>query len=231
MQCVYRTYVGVAWLDKSATNLNSKGRSPIPATYVLEVPLNYNFEELCLPCYPELLSYAQRRTKSRAKAEDIVQESVVRALQAWDRWEPMGEPVVWARAWMFRIVSNVFSMQYQREKTLTRITGEDGSSRAVAAELHQSDACEHPYNNVNTLGDEVREALERIHPEWAEIVRLVYIEGIHESEVAKMLSIPRGTVRSRMARGRLALARILSPYARQRWGYAVECLDTQTATT
>jgi RNA polymerase sigma-70 factor (ECF subfamily) len=186
------------------------------------VPLScFSFEELCLPCYPELIAYAQRRTKNRAKAEDIVQESVLRALRAWDRWEPKGEPVIWARAWMFRIVSNVFSLQYQREKTFSSVTSQENAG-VVTAELHQNTANEHPYQNIDTLGDEVRDALSRIHPEWAEVVKLVYVDSIHESEVAKMLKIPRGTVRSRMARGRLALARILSPFAKQRWGYVVD---------
>ena len=56
--------------------------------------MSYNFEKLCLPCYSELVAYATKRTKNKTKAEDIVQESVTRALGAWDRWEPHGDPAV-----------------------------------------------------------------------------------------------------------------------------------------
>ncbi len=182
----------------------------------------YNFEELCLACYPDLLSYATKRTKCRARAEDIVQESVVRALQSWDRWEPQGEPTIWARAWMFRIVSNVFASHFKQEKTLTKLTSEESSVRAVTNELHAETSTDHLYYNMDTIGDEVRDALARINPEWAEVIKLVYIESIPAEQVAKMLSLAPGTVRSRMARGRLALARILSPYAKQRWGYTVD---------
>jgi len=199
----------------------------------------YDFEKLCLPCYPELIAYATKRTKSKVKAEDIVQESVARALAAWDRWVPQGDPEKYARAWMYRMVSNVFSTAYSREKTFTRITGALASGRGgeslvdvpvkrlpeadmVVAELHQSDVAEHPYFKPDDLGDEVREALDRIKPEWADVVKLVYIEGTPAHEVAQILNIAPGTVRSRMARGRLALARILGPFARQRFGYVVK---------
>lgn len=98
----------------------------------------------------------------------------------------------------------------------------DGEAATVAAELHQNPVNEHPYYRVDTLGDEVREALDRIKPEWADVVKLVYIDGVEANEVAALLGLARGTVRSRMARGRLALARILSPYARQRFGFKVK---------
>ncbi len=191
--------------------------------------MSYDFQELCIPCYPELLAYAAKRTKNRSKAEDIVQEAVLRALDAWERWEPQGEPTIWARAWMFRIVHNVFALQYQRDKTFARITGtsrdpEKGPSPEVgmvAAELHQNVTSEHPYYQSDAIGDEVLEALGRIKPEWAEVVQLVYIDGVPANEVAQKLNLAQGTVRSRMARGRLALARILSPFAKQRFGYLV----------
>lgn len=205
--------------------------------------MSYDFEKLCLPCYPELIAYATKRTRNKASAEDIVQEAVARALSAWERWEPIGEPVKYARAHMFRIVSNVFATQYQRDKTFNRITGAvpvDDVQRGsgghpyataevgmVTAELHQSVTNEHPYLQSDELGDEVRDALERIRPEWADVVKLVYIEGTPAHEVAVILNLAPGTVRSRMARGRLALARILSPYARQRFGYIVKPEDTE----
>jgi RNA polymerase sigma-70 factor (ECF subfamily) len=196
----------------------------------------YDFEKLCLPCYPELLAFATKRTKCKHKAEDIVQEAVAKGLAAWDNWEPLGEPEKYARAWMFRIVSNVFSLWYQRDKTLARLTDKAISSEftfdqpraaevdMVTAELHQAPVAEHPYSNIGDfeLGDEVQDALARIKPEWADVVRLVYIEGVPAHEAAQILQVAPGTIRSRMARGRLALARILSPFARQRFGYAVK---------
>lgn len=178
--------------------------------------MSYNFEELCLPCYPELVAFAAKRTKSRAAAEDIVQESVARALKSWRRWEPKGEPRQYARAWMFRIVTNTFGHFYQQQKQETK--AETINAPSVAAELYQHEAYNHPYLVDNSLGDEVREALGRIRPEWAKVVQLVYIDGVDAAEAAKTLGLPPGTIRSSMARGRLALARILSPLARRRFG-------------
>ncbi len=203
--------------------------------------MSYDFEKLCLPCYPELIAYAAKRTKDKTSAEDIVQEAVARALGSWERWKPMGDPAVYARAFMFRVVSNIFATQYQRDKTFNRITGAlHGSGNAedrevkrlpeadmVVAELHQTDVGVHPYFKPDDIGDEVRSALERIRPEWADVVKLVYIEGTPAHEVAEILKIAPGTVRSRMARGRLALARILSPYAQQRFGFKVKPEGTE----
>ena len=182
----------------------------------------YDFEKLCLPCYQELVAYATKRTRNKTQAEDIVQESYAKALSAWERWEPQGDVKTYARAWMFRIVSNLFALQYQRDKVFTRITSEPAECGMIAGELHQKPVTEHVYQHVDTLGDEVREAMERIKPEWADVVKLVYVEGVPAHDVAKILKIAPGTVRSRMARGRLALARILSPYARQRFGFKVK---------
>lgn len=183
--------------------------------------MEYDFQKLCLPCYDELIAYAYKRTKSLAEAEDIVQDAMVRALKAWSRWEPQGDPQVWARAWMYRIVSGTFINQYHRIKNFARIVGTH-SAREVANELHQDEESLQPVDKIDTLGDEVREALERIRPEWAAVVKLVYIDGHTAPEAAEILGIPPGTVRSRTARGRLALARILAPYSRQRFGLSVK---------
>ncbi len=202
--------------------------------------VSYSFEELCLPCYPELVAYAQKRTRCKATAEDIVQESVVRALNAWKRWEPVGDPEVHARAWMFRIVANTFATQYARTKnhnlyTAQRNSGERGENLSpmmrntetlkVIDAFFQEPVTMHPALVVDEVSDEVQEALGRIHPEWAEVVRLVYMDGVPAHEVATILGIAPGTVRSRMARGRLALARILSPLARGRFGFTVKPLS------
>lgn len=207
----------------------------------------YNFDELCLPCYDELVAFATKRTRNEQKARDLVQDAYVRAVRAWDRWEPDGDPAVYARAWMYRIVNGVFINDYQREKQYARLTGnvvggyrpgakyQDGSNKSVvfggqtlgrtaesvqvAGELHQDLECNHPYLQPDSIGDEVREALDRIRPEWAEVVRRIYIEGKGETVVMAELGLARGTVRSRMARGRMALARILGPVVKQRFGY------------
>lgn len=190
--------------------------------------MSYDFETLCVSHYPELLSFALKRTSCKARAEDVVQEAMFRAWMAWSRWEPQGDPAQYARAWLYRIVSNTFTKQYHREKQADSITKAEHSRQLdnqrtflARAELHQQDTVEHPGQSLDALGDEVEDALGRIRPEWADVVRLVYAEGVPAHEAAKVLKIAPGTVRSRMARGRLALARILAPLARQRFGYKV----------
>lgn len=204
----------------------------------------HDFDVLCAPWRDELVVYVTKRTRDRHKAEDIVQDSLVRAMRGWDTWVPQGDPVIYARAWLYRIVSNTFKMAYTRERMVNNLTNYGGNSAwrdkdrdadrpgfkppgltqsqaQIAGELHQSLECVHPYMQVNSLGDEVREALDRINQDYAEVVRRVYIDGTSETVVARELGLAPGTVRSRMARGRMALARILAPLARQRFGYDV----------
>ena len=185
---------------------------------------NHDFNVLCLPHYNSLVTFATKRTRgNHAKALDIVQDSMVKAWKAWPRWVPQGDPQLCARAWLYRIVSNMFKMRYVSEKTFSRIT-EPGTPTAtqVAGELFQDLSPAHPYTKVDHLGDEVREALERIKPEFADVIKLIYLEGMLEHQAAAELGVPYGTVRSRHARGRMALARILGPYAKQRFGYEVK---------
>lgn len=192
----------------------------------------YDFNTLILPYYDELIAFTLKKTKNRQKAEDIVQTALLKALVAWDRWVPVGEPVIWARAWIYRIVTTTFIKVYNKEKTFARIVTPKVATSGPGVNIHASNqvghvieelyqngaVTNHPYAAPDSIGDEVREALSRIRPEWAQIIQMVYVDNIPAHEVADKLGLAHGTVRSRMARGRLALARILSPIAKQRFG-------------
>lgn len=180
----------------------------------------YSFDSLCLPLYPELVAFATKLTNSRARGQDIVQDSMIRALRAWDRWSPPegSENLAarWARSWLYRIVSGVFRNEFQRDKVIRKATVDHAP--LVRDNLYQEDHSTQPGYTEDAVGDDVRDALERIRPEWADVVKLIYLEGMMEHEAAAELGIPVGTARSRHARGKIALARILSPLARSRFG-------------
>lgn len=175
----------------------------------------YSFQELCLPVYEELVIYTTKKTKNQTLAQDIVQDVMMRAWKAWDNWEPAGEPYTYARAWLYHITNNAFKTSYTKNRTIRSVI-ESSQANDVQQSIHP----EHEVISME-IGDEVQEALDRIRPEWAEVCRVVYIEGKSEEEASEELKIPRGSVRSRMARGRLALARILGPIAQQRFGLAL----------
>lgn len=189
-----------------------------------------DFNTLCVPHYPELVNFAMRLTNgNRAQALDVVHDSLERALRHWEKWSPSSsdEPSKLARAWLYRIVANTFVHTYKRAKNRFDIT-----KKSASEIVESSSNCVVEYKGSNTslplfmvtptedteLSDEMQEALSRIHPEYRKVVELVYIHGMKQEEVAERLGVPFGTVRSRLERGRVALARILAPYVQQEYG-------------
>lgn len=194
-----------------------------------------DFKELCVPHYAELVNFAMRLTNGhRARALDVVHDSLERALQNWERWTPNGdEPSRSARAWLYKIVSNTFASEYRKGKTQWRLIhdrpGEIMESiTACLAEYNPRKTRDEWYlltvmtatddPHADEIGHEVQEALGRIHPAYREMVELVFLQGMTMEEASKHLGIPFGTARSRLERGRMALARILGPYVRQEFG-------------
>ena len=174
----------------------------------------YDFNELCLPLYSDLVTYARTLTRDRAKAEDVVQDSFIKAIQAWGRWQPAREDAELsqlARSWMFRIVNQSFIDSYRQDRVRGRVHEHVDD---VAMLAHGPP----PSTRDDSLGDEVTEALSRIHPRWADVVKLVYVDGFTSDQAADLLKIPPATARSRMERGRLAMARILGPIAKLKFG-------------
>lgn len=181
----------------------------------------YDFTELCLPHYPELVLFVANRTSGdRSIAQDIVQDSMIRAFRAWDRWEPQGDPQFWARAWLFQIVRNTLAMEFKQKQRRSVLV--DENLAYATGELHQHEFEPHPYDNPEfALGDDLEEAINRLSPDRAAVIRLMYLEGKNLAETSAALGIAVGTVTSRAQRGRLDLARMLSPVSRARYGYDV----------
>ena len=160
------------------------------------------FEALVLPHLDRLLAFSQRRTESRADAEDAVQEAFVRA------WLGFGElrDETKARPWLYRILRAVLSDASEKRGrrrqivSLTRLeTAHEelvgGDRDAVFAEV------------VARLSSEaVHEALASIPEDFAVAVELHDIDGFRYHEIADIVGVPIGTVMSRISRGRKLLA-------------------------
>ncbi len=85
------------------------------------------FEEACLEFHQEMINHALRLTGDRTRAQDIVQDSYIRAMQAWKRFEPEGPDArASVRAWMYRIVTNTFVNEYQHLKMQQRVAKHHG---------------------------------------------------------------------------------------------------------
>jgi RNA polymerase sigma-70 factor, ECF subfamily len=158
------------------------------------------FADLALPLFDQLYNFAHWLTQDRHEAEDLVQETYVKALRGFSGFQPGTN----FRAWMFRILRNSF---------LTSRTGLK-STVPLEEDAHETFPSDDPTPEAILLQeanrDTVREALEKLSAPYREILLLCDVEEMSYEEIAQVLTIPQGTVMSRLHRARKALrSRIL----------------------
>jgi RNA polymerase sigma-70 factor, ECF subfamily len=177
--------------------------------------LRERFEREVLPLLPNLYSAALRMTRNPADAEDLVQETYLRAYRGFSGFEEGTN----LRAWMYRILTNTFINSY-RKKQREPVTvqeddldewylfdrlGESGVEPSAEAEV------------IRSMPDEdVQKALEALPEGFRLAVLLADVEGFSYKEIAQILGIPIGTVMSRLHRGRRALEKALWERVRER---------------
>lgn len=167
---------------------------------------------------PQLYSAALRMTRNSADAEDLVQETFLKAYRSFRTYEEGSN----LRAWLYRILTNTFINTYrakQRRPTETDLDDvEDlylyrrlGSMETALAARSAEDTMFELFTD-----DEVKAALEDLPENFRLPVLLADVEGFSYKEIAEMLEIPIGTVMSRLHRGRKAMQKALFEFARAR---------------
>lgn len=158
----------------------------------------------------EVLRAAARRyvAREKADADDLVQDTLLRALVAWDQFRPGTD----CRAWLLRILTNSFINTYRRARRERRLADHDDLLICPA----RSRASRQPESTLMELllADEVLEALKCLPQEFRQVVVLADLEGASYREIAQQLGCPIGTVMSRLHRGRKMLEVELRDYAR-----------------
>ena len=169
------------------------------------------FELLALPCLADVARFALSLTRSRADADDLVQETYLRAFRHWDTFLRGNDP----RRWLFAICRNTFVKS--RRKWAPFVESDEADVDAVPAVMSHIRAMR---DGLGNLFDEidVRPAILRAIDELPEphcsVLVLVDIEGQTYEEVGTVLGIPIGTVRSRLFRARRAVQGVLIAHAR-----------------
>ena len=163
-----------------------------------------------------LYGSALRMTRNAADAEDLVQETYLRAFRAWDRFEPGTN----LKAWLFKIMTNLFISSYrQRRREPITVSTDDTEEFDLYQSLlaHDPDVGRSAESIVleGLVDDDIKQALSNLPESFRMAVLLADVEGFSYREIADMLGIPIGTVMSRLHRGRKALQRAL-------WDKAVE---------
>ena len=175
------------------------------------------FEAEALRHLDALYRTALRMTRSEADAEDLVQETYIRAFRFRDQFT-LGTNM---KAWLFRILTNTFINTYRRKTAQPEVTDLDGIDefslyRRMADDRAASTSPDPEAELLNSVVDtEVTDALEEL-PEKFRTTVLLDVEGFSYKEIAEMLGIPIGTVMSRLHRGRKFLQKRLYDLARER---------------
>jgi RNA polymerase sigma-70 factor (ECF subfamily) len=175
------------------------------------------FERTALPHVDALHGVAARLCRASEDAEDLVQETLLRAYRFRDTYEP-GTNV---RAWLLRILRNLFISRYRSgkrepepaafdglEESLERlILGAEGGGRSPTPEQLLLDG---------SLDEEVEEALRSLPEEYRLVLLLASVEGLAYKEIAEVVGCPIGTVMSRLHRARRLMQSRLAEYAAAR---------------
>lgn len=167
------------------------------------------FESETLPHLDALYRTALRLTRNPQSAEDLVQDTLERAYVHYDRFQPGTN----MRAWLFRILSNLAISAYRKRSTapiVESLDGEDDFSLYEQLQSRGDDGSDVEGRVLDLLGEaSIREAIEALPIEFKMVVLLADVEGFAYKEIAEILGIPRGTVMSRLFRGRRLLQRSL----------------------
>lgn len=183
-------------------------------TAATETTSQKTFEETVLPHRSLMFRVALKMTGSPSEADDLVQETLLRAYRSYGRLRPDSK----VRPWLMRILHNTFVSDWRRKKRERNVL-QPGVCEHDAPWVLPRKLAEAPdIKAKNGLGDEVVSALNEIPDQYRSCVVLVDIQDKTYKEAADLLGRPLGTVMSRLYRGRRLLKGKLDSYAR-REGY------------
>jgi RNA polymerase sigma-70 factor (ECF subfamily) len=172
------------------------------------------FEDLALPLFPSLYNVASWLCSNPTEAEDLVQETFLKALRGF----PAFDQGTNFKAWIFRILRNTYLTSRTGLAATRTVALEDelGTSEDSGPGLHPEAAIDRqtPEINLIRLSDQaaLHAAMEKLSPPLLEVILLCDVEEMKYKEIAAVLDVPIGTVMSRIARAREALRRTLQPH-------------------
>jgi RNA polymerase sigma-70 factor (ECF subfamily) len=170
------------------------------------------FEAEALPFIDDVYRFALSLTRDAADADDVVQETFLRAYRSWHTFQPGSD----ARRWLFTITRNVFLRSRERERR--HVDLEDGDLEALNTFANPDaqmgrDASDQILSRID-LAPALRRALDELDEPFKSTVLLVDLEDQSYEAASQILGVPIGTVRSRLFRGRRILQDKLITYAR-----------------
>ena len=170
------------------------------------------FEAEALPHMDALLRTASRMTRDSGDAEDLVQEAMIKAYRYWDKFE-LGTN---CRAWLFKIMTNIFINEYRsKSRAPVSVNMDDIDDGFLYGQLSSASPQRTPEEELfaRILDDDVKNAIAELPDDYRMVVVLSFIEGFSYQEIADIIDLQLGTVKSRLHRGHRLLQKKLYDYA------------------
>jgi RNA polymerase sigma-70 factor, ECF subfamily len=168
-----------------------------------------SFEAEALVHLDAMYSFALKLARVRDEAEDLVSDTVLRAFERWDQYR-LGTNI---RAWLFTILYHVFVSRKRRIDAREVPEGDGEGGWSVQDLVGEADPEARFYDSF--LDEEIVRAIDALPDEYRTAVVLSDIQEMRYAEIAQILAIPEGTVKSRLFRGRRLLQRTLRGYAEE----------------
>jgi len=179
------------------------------------------FHDEAVPHLDALYGTALKLTKDEQDAEDLVQETMLKAYRYFDKYENGTN----CKAWLFKIMHNTFINRYRKSQKRKEYLVDDDNHRSLQERAEARE--QHPFVGefegeddlyFKMFGDEVKEALSELPTHFRMVVLLADLQSFAYKEIAEIMDCPIGTVMSRLYRGRRMLRDELDGYA-EREGY------------
>ena len=163
---------------------------------------------------PKLRKFASKLTRNNSEADDLLQSTLLRALEKADYFETGTDLFKWSS----KIMYNIFVTDYRRKVKF---------ETQYDPESHIENRSVEPDQQVKLEVKALAKAMEQMSPEHREILVLVCVKGMQYQEVADMLEIPVGTVRSRLSRARNQLIAMMEGPTSPNYGPTIEEMDVE----
>ena len=171
------------------------------------------FAAIALPLMDQVYTAALYLTRNRDEADDLLQDTYLRAYRFWGQFTPGTN----CKAWLLTILHNAFRNRYRERQRALRTLEFDDAAFAPESTIGDG-AGGDPEDQVFSLllDAEVESALGQLPPDFLDVIVLVDVQDLTYEEAAGVIGCPIGTVRSRLSRGRSLLHDLLRDYARER---------------